>query len=823
MARGRGIRSLPSQIVRVLARLVALAVGGAVGAGALSLAVLLIGSQIAAAGRAVKYEAPGVDDLRPLDQRSVVLDRNNRVIAVLHAEQNRSPVPISRVPKVLINAILATEDALFYQHHGVNLRSTVRAVGANVDAGGVAQGGSTITQQLVKLSLLTSKQELQRKVKEAVLALELEKKLTKDQILERYLNEVYFGQGAYGVQAASERYFQHPVDSLTIAESAFLAGMIRNPVGYDPTRFRERSRARRAVVIDRMITVGLITPNDAAELKRSPMPRPADRLAKPDTYFIEAVKQELLSDLRLGRTSRDRYEAVFNGGLRILTTFDPVAQRAAEQAVTNVVPSEQADFTAAVASVDVATGAVRAMVGGRGFETDKYNLVTQGLRQPGSSWKPFVFLAALEQGISPLSYLSGQEPCPIPNPGGLPDPFEPKNAGDATGKVAGLSDQLVASSNCAFARLAYIVGYPNIIDTARRLGITTRIDAVPAMALGVEEVHPLEMAGAYATIAAGGIKRTPFLIREVRGRENEVLFRTKVSTERVADANLTSVLTDAMTQVVARGTGTAAQLPGRVVAGKTGTTNNYEDAWFVGFTPQLATAVWMGSPKAKISMSNVGGIKVFGGTYPARIWHDYTLAVLSNEPVEAFSVPDFTVFSKADCLAIVGEPDAKASGSGGSPKITKKKVKKRTIAVPSTEATVTVPASVAPEPVPVADPAPAPAVAGIGGRGYSVSVPATATRLPDTGLRLPGAAGPAVPRATLTQGTRCQDRLDGISTAPKKKKKKTTIAVAVDSVAEVPGDRVPVANTVAPEPAAPEPTAVPVPVPAANPPADPPQ
>ena len=806
------------------------------------MAVLLIGSQLAAAGRAVTYEAPGVDDLRPLDQRSVVLDRNNRVIAVLHAEQNRSPVPISRVPKVLINAILATEDALFYQHHGVNLRSTVRAVGANVDAGGVAQGGSTITQQLVKLSLLTSKQELQRKVKEAVLALELEKKLTKDQILERYLNEVYFGQGAYGVQAASERYFQHPVDSLTIGESAFLAGMIRNPVGYDPTRFRERSRARRAVVLDRMVTVRLITPDAAVELKRSPMPRPADRLAKPDTYFIESVKQELLSDLRLGPTAKDRYEAVFNGGLRIRTTFDPIAQRAAEQAVTDNVPADQTDFTAAVASVDVSTGAVRAMVGGRGFGTDKYNLVTQGLRQPGSSWKPFVFLAALEQGISPLSYLSGQEPCPIPNPGGFPDPFEPQNAGDSTGKVAGLGDQLVASSNCAFARLAYIVGYPNIINTARRLGITTRIDAVPAMALGVEEVHPLEMAGAYATIAAGGIKRTPFLVREVRGRDNKVVFRTKISTERVADANLTSVLTDAMTQVVARGTGTAAQLPGRVVAGKTGTTNDYEDAWFVGFTPQLATAVWMGAPKAKISMSNVGGIKVFGGTYPARIWHDYSLAVLASEPVEAFSVPDFGVFSKAACLAIVGEPDAKTSGSSrsssssGSSRVTKKKAKKRNVpkVAPSTEVPAGEPATVAPEPapIPVADPAPAPAFVGMGGRGYSVSVPVAASGLPDVGLRLPGASGPAVPRATLTQGTRCQDRLNGISvgskskTKNKKTKSKTKTkrsVVAVESVAGAPGDAVPVANTAAPVPVAPEPAAAPEPVPVSNPPADPPQ
>ena len=763
--------------------------GGAVGVGALALAFVLIGSQFSVAARGVRYVGPDVDELRPLDQRSLVLDRNNRVIAVLHAEQNRSAVPLTRVPKSLVNAILAVEDSSFYQHKGVNLFRTLGALGANVDAGGIAQGGSTITQQLVKLSLLTSKQELSRKVRELTLALVLEKKLTKDQILERYLNQVYFGQGAYGVQAAAERYFQRPVEKLSVGESAFLAGMIRNPVGYDPSRFRDRSRARRSVVLDRMVVVGQIDTNEAAQLKRSPMPRPADRLAKPDTYFIETVKQQLLDDRRLGETVRERYEAVFNGGLRIKTTFDPLAQRAAEEAVREVLPSDEPDFTAAVASVDVATGAVRAMVGGRGFDTDKYNLVTQGLRQPGSSWKPFVLLAALEQGISPLSYLSGEEPCPIPNPGGEPDPFEPQNAGDATGKVASLNDQLVASSNCAFARLAYIVGYRNIVATARRLGITTPIDPVPAMALGVEEVHPIEMAGAYATIASGGLKRKPYLIQEVRNRANAVLFRARVSNERVADANEIRVLTDAMTQVVRRGTGTAAQLGERPVAGKTGTTNDYNDAWFVGFTPQLATAVWMGSPKAKISMSDVGGIRVFGGTYPAQIWQKYSEAVLSFEPELPFPEPDYTVFGKGECLAIVDEPK---STKVGQKKRSVKPTRKRTAVTRSKprvevsiEPPIVVPVEapvVAPDEGPVAVTVEAPAEAigqqqpfdGATGRGFSVTVGRPSPTLPDVGIRLPGSAGPALPRATLTRGTRCNDRLSGATLAKRKKRAKAT-------------------------------------------------
>ena len=803
MAKRRGGRSIPSQILRGIARLFVLGTGGALGAGALALAFVLIGSQFSVVAQGVRYVGPDVDELRPLDQRSLVLDRNNAVIAVLHAEQNRSAVPLTRVPKSLVNAILAVEDSSFYQHKGVNLFRTIGAIGANVDAGGVAQGGSTITQQLVKLSLLTSKQEISRKVREVTLALQLEKKLTKDQILERYLNQVYFGQGAYGVQAASERYFQLPVERLGVGESAFLAGMIRNPVGYDPSRFRDRSRLRRSVVLDRMIIVGQITADDAAQLKRSPMPRPSDRLAKPDTYFIETVKQQLLNDRRLGETAKERYEAVFNGGLRIKTTFDPIAQRAAEAAVLDVLPNDEPDFTAAVASVDVATGAVRAMVGGRGFDTDKYNLVTQGLRQPGSSWKPFVLLAALEQGISPLSYLSGQEPCPIPNPGGEPDPFEPQNAGDATGKVAALTDQLVASSNCAFARLAYIVGYRNIVGTARRLGITTRIDPVPAMALGVEEVHPLEMAGAYATIASGGVKRTPYLIQEVRNRLNTVLFRARVSTTRVADENMIRVLTNAMSQVVQRGTGTAAQLGDRPVAGKTGTTNNFEDAWFVGFTPQLATAVWMGSPKAKISMSDVGGIRVFGGTYPAQIWQRYSESVLRFEPAIPFADPDYSVFSKANCLAIVDEPKAtkKTTKSSRPFRVSRKK---RT--TPSTEP-ATEPSS---EPTTEAGFASTVRddLRGDAGRGFAVGISVT---LPDAGIRLTGSAGPALPRAVLTQGTRCQDRLSGATLAKAKTKRKrvvTSTTIASDSPVEQ--GPVQAASTVPNEESDPIPAPIPV-------------
>ncbi len=596
--------------------------------------------------------APGkLGSVKPLDVRSEVFDRYGNVIATWRGEQNRVPVSIRDVPPHLIQAVLDVEDSQFNKHLGINVRALARATAANVEAGGVSQGGSTITQQLVKLSYLTSKQDINRKVREALISYRFEKKYSKTQILEMYLNTVYLGEGAYGVQAASERYFAKPVTQLNLGESAFLAGMIRNPTGYDPLKYRDRSRRRRATVLERMASLNHVTPEELEEYKRAPMPRPADRLVKPETYFLEAVKQELLDDKRLGDTAKDRYNAVFSGGLKIITTFDPFAQQMAEDAVTTNVP-EQDEFTAALVSVDVDTGAVRAMVGGRGFETDKYNLATQGKRQPGSSWKPFTLIAALESGISPKSTVSGTEPCPIPNPNGEPDPYLPRNSREGSGSTNTILSQLVQSNNCAFARLAYIVGYDKVADVARRLGITTNIDLVPAMALGVEEVRPIEMAGAYATIASEGKARHSYLVEEVLDRDGKTILAADHTDRQVIDRQVARTLIGTMRRVVTDGTGTEADLKGHQAAGKTGTTNDYEDAWFVGYTSQIATAVWMGAPDRKLPMRNVGGITVLGGTYPARIWHDYMTAELSDDAPVRLVGPDPSLFARGECLSV---------------------------------------------------------------------------------------------------------------------------------------------------------------------------
>ncbi|MDP9453615.1 MAG: transglycosylase domain-containing protein, partial [Actinomycetota bacterium] len=333
-------------------------------------------------------------DLNPLPQRSVVRASDGSVLAVLHREQNRKSIPLAEVPQVVVDTVLAVEDTAFYEHGGMDLRATARALVTNVSAGDVLQGGSTITQQLVKNALLTPKQDLGRKVEEAVLAIRLEEQMTKDEILERYLNTVYFGNGAYGVQAAAEMYFGVDAAELGQGEAAFLAGLIRNPIGYDPFLEPEAASERRSLVLDRLVTLGRIEPAEADRLRQAPLPsepQNSELLPKPEDYFVEEVTQRLLADPRLGQTQTERYNALFLGGLTIKTTLDPRLQTLAEDAVAATIPDPAGEFTASVVSVDPATGAVRALVGGRGFQTDKYNIATQGVgQQPGSSFKPFV-------------------------------------------------------------------------------------------------------------------------------------------------------------------------------------------------------------------------------------------------------------------------------------------------------------------------------------------------------------------------------------------------------------------------------------------------
>jgi 1A family penicillin-binding protein len=597
-------------------------------------------------------------NLRPLSERSVVYARDGSVLAVLHAEENRVPVKLSEVPNDVVKAVLDIEDNRFYEHGGVDLRSLARALASNVSAGGVRQGGSTITQQLVKNSLLTPKQDVQRKLKEAVLSMRLESQMSKDQILERYLNTVYFGNGAYGIEAAAERYYGVKVGQLDQGQAALLAGLIRNPVFYDPFRYAQAARDRRAEVVDRMHQLGDLPADQVTAIKDEPLPaKPADQAAEHLDYFVDKVKQLLLAtNSPLGGTPQDRYQEVFNGGLQIHTTLDPHMQQAAQDKIKQNLPDTGGRFTAALVSMDPSDGAVRALVGGPGFEQAQYDIVTDGARQPGSSFKAFTLMAALEQGHSPNDIVDGTAPCPIPNPGGKPNPYSPSNFEGEEGGPMSVTDATAHSVNCAYARIEQAIGARNVVDVAHRMGITHPLQAIPSLTLGTEAVAPIEMVSAYATLAADGEHHDPYFIDSVQDRTGKTVFKAKPKAKRAVASQNARVETQVLQEVVKRGTGVNAAQSDRQVAGKTGTAEDYHDAWFVGYTPQLATAVWMGSPTAEVPMHNVGGINVQGGSYPAKIWGAYTKAALAGQPAIPFPKPDFSLIPAGKQIGAPGPP-----------------------------------------------------------------------------------------------------------------------------------------------------------------------
>ncbi|HEV2811563.1 MAG TPA: penicillin-binding transpeptidase domain-containing protein, partial [Acidimicrobiales bacterium] len=476
--------------------------------------------------------------------------------------------------------------------------------------------------------------------------------------------------GAYGVQAAAEMYFGVDAEDLGQGEAALLAGLIRNPIGYDPFTNPERAGERRDLVVDRLVDEGVVDDEAAARIREAPVPterRNLELLPKPKDYFVEEVTRRLLDDPRLAETPNERYNLLFRGGLTIKTTLDRDLQTFAEQAVAEIVPEGEDRFTASVVSVEPGTGAVRALVGGRGFETDKFNIATQGFgQQPGSSFKPFVLAAALEQGISPRATIDGRGPCVFDNPGGVPDPYDVENFEGSAGGVLDLTSATRSSVNCAYVRLGKVVGLDKVVETAVRLGITTPLASAPSgepdlsLPLGTREVLPMDMAGAYAAFAADGMHHQPYLVEQVVNQQGDILMAGATEGTQAISAATAHQVTGVLEGVVSGGTATRARFADRrPAAGKTGTTSEYSDAWFVGYVPQLATAVWMGSPEGNLEMTDVGGIRVTGGSYPARIWQAFMGPALEGQ--EAIGFPEPPGAGPGEYLRLPDEPDRRSS------------------------------------------------------------------------------------------------------------------------------------------------------------------
>ncbi len=554
--------------------------------------------------------------------------------------ENRTIVPLANIPLNLRHAVLAAEDRNFYSEHAFSPQGLARAIFDNIKSLGNGGGGSTITQQYAKTAFLTPARSVQRKIKEIVIAIKLEEQQSKDQILENYLNTIWFGRGSYGVQTAAQTYFSRNVNQLTIPQEAVLAAILRSPNYYGPsyTDGLNRLKARWQYVIDGMVKTGWL---DAAKAKTLKFPTinakiTSGALAGPKGYLMSYVTAELQ---KLGFSDTQLQV----GGLVVKTTLEAKAQSAAQDAVTKRIPAKAPeDLRVALVSIRPGTGEIVAMYGGRDYLQSQLNNATQSTAQAGSTFKPFALVAALESGISLQSTWLGTSPAVYddPNANTIYSVFNYSN--EQFGKI-NLLDATAHSVNTVFVPLGMKAGPQNVIDVARRAGIPDSVQmwATPSVSLGVASPHVIDVAGAYATFAAQGVYAKPFMVKEVLGSNQGVLYESRIQAQQVFSADVMADLTYALQGVVKYGTGGAAGAGlGRPAAGKTGTTTDNASAWFNGYTPQLATSVAIFRNDATQSLNGIGGLgAVTGGTYPAMIWNSYTKAAMKGMPVVSFPAP----------------------------------------------------------------------------------------------------------------------------------------------------------------------------------------
>ena len=612
---------------------------------ALFLATVLIGSFVGF----ILYSAWDLPEVQALENyrpsiTTRVYSDSNQLLAEFFVE-NRTPVVLSDVPEALIRALVATEDTRFYSHRGLDYRGIARALYRNVRSGKILEGGSTLTQQLAKILFLTPERSYLRKIKEMALALKIEQRYTKQEILNLYLNQIYFGSGAYGVEAAAQTYFGKQAKDLSLAECALLAGIPRSPKYYSPFKSRESAFSRRAHVLNRLVATGTITEAQAREASLLPLPAQPTVQHKgpaPAPYFVEYIRQKV--EERFGSS------ILYSGGLNIYTSINNNLQGYAEHALSagldKLAPKldrkhkRLQPLQAAIIALDPATSHIRAMVGGRDFSKSQFNRAWQALRQPGSAFKPIVYATAIERGFSATDILS-DTPLSVKvdaKKTWTPENFTRTYQGDVT-----LRKSLAQSLNVPTVRLMSKIGIEETIRYARTLGIKSPLKAVLPLALGSSDVTLLELTSAYSVFANGGIRLEPVAILSITDSSGRVLYSSDSLPVQAMKPETAYIITNLLKGVIERGTGWKARELGRPVAGKTGTTNDYRDAWFIGYTPSLVAGVWVGFDDQRSL-----GPKATGSRAALPIWLDFMKQAHQNQDPMDFSVPNDLLFRNVD-------------------------------------------------------------------------------------------------------------------------------------------------------------------------------
>lgn len=628
--------------------------------GWLLLALILLVSAITAGslvGLAISFRnLPDVRALRNFtpNEPTQITDINGGTLAVIRGEANRKVVALRDISPYVRESILGIEDDRFYQHPGIRFDTLVRAALTNLQEGHTVQGGSTITQQLIKNLFLTPERSLDRKVAEAVLSLRLEQVFTKDAIFEMYLNQVYWGQSAYGIETASQTYFGKPSKKLDLAEGALLAGMLRAPEGYSPLRNPKRTIARQRLVLDRLRELGWITQAEYTKARSEKLKftgKDTTLVVTKAPYFSTYVVQELIH--KYGR------DAVLKGGLRVQTTLDMKMENIAEQTVANSMNELRGRNASqmALVAMDPRTGYIKAMVGGVDFKKSQFNRASQAHRQPGSTFKPFVYYTAFASGKFTPETTIDDEPITIHG-------YSPKNYDLGYSGTITLRQALVQSRNIPVVKIAYKLGMDQVILSARRAGITSDLDPVLATAIGASAVSPLELARGYSAFANGGFRVAPTAILQVTDQQGNILEQNLPQRERTLKVDAVRMLNSLLKGVVSGGTGTRAQLAGRPAAGKTGTTQDFRDAWFAGFVPQLTTVIWVGNDDFRKPLER----STAGGTYVAPIWKRFMDRALEGQPILPFP---------GDNTPPIKAPATSPSGSGMEDAATNEEVKPR--------------------------------------------------------------------------------------------------------------------------------------------------